>query len=128
MNYDLRNPPHDFDGVDAINNAQDKAMTTLREKIQERKRIFEHERSNIVPFVRPPRVLQELPLITEEVNPWGEFSYDRFMEVQERLDIAYANYLYWQEKKDFGEGFDESLKELIQTVDLYVMESLRVRY
>jgi hypothetical protein len=130
--------------VDDLNEKQNKAMADLRERIEARKHASEQanlEQNALFPaFVPPKREIKPLPEITAPVGQFAEFSYERFIQVQERLDVAYANYLWWLEGTDFQlvaeakakgnslDGFEDSLKKLIQTVDLYVAESLRPRY
>lgn len=116
--------------IDDLNDKQESAMSELRERIKARREAFELERTERAfdTVLTPQRSLQPLPEVITPVGEWGEFSYERFIEIQGRLDVCYANFLYWQEKQEFGEGFQETLKELIRTVDLYIGESLRVRY
>ena len=116
--------------IDEINNAQDTAINTLRERIMARKALHEEElvQSAGLGFIAPQRSFRELPEVNTPVGGFHEFSYERFIEVQERLDVAYCNWLCCLEKKETGELFEKTLKELVQTVDLFVGESLRVRY
>lgn len=117
--------------IDELNEKQNKAMADLRERIENRKRLAAVENSMTFPseFEMPIRELRPLPEITIPPAPFGEFSYERFIQVQERLDVAYCNFLCEKERKDFNvQSFEIVLKELIQTVDLYVAESLRPRY
>lgn len=132
MTYDMQNPPDDYTGnADAINDAQNSAINSLREKIQSRKALYEAEQAQkaIDPILVPVREVQPLPEITVPIGEYGEFSYDRFIEIQKRLDVAYGNYLIEKNLETFNtEKFEEKIKDLVRTVDSYIEESLRVRY
>lgn len=116
--------------VEETNLRQEQAMTTLRERIEERKRLAEEQNASIPALELPKReIIQPLPEITHNIGQFKEFNYERFMEVQNRLDVAYCNWLVVKEDEDSSHlQFDKLLKELIQTVDLYVAESIRPRY
>ena len=111
------------------NNTQNEALSLLRQRIQEKRATYEAEQAQIALdpiYELPKREKQPLPEVLTPVGPFGEFSYERFMEVQKRLDVAYSNYLVV--KKECTPDFEETLKELVRTVDQYVDESVRVRY
>lgn len=112
-------------GIDEINEAQDKAITSLREKIAARKEAHENTgNSNVNVFAPLERVVQPLPEVTLPVGEFGEFSYERFIQIQHKLDVAYGNFLATKGVPEF----EENMKILVQCVDSYVQESLRVRY
>lgn len=113
--------------IDEINEAQDSAMDTLREKIAARKALHEVETVNraIDPILAPVREIQPLPEVTLPVGEFGEFNYERFIQIQARLDVAYGN---WLAVRNNPEIMEQHLKELVRCVDWYVDESLKVRY
>lgn len=117
--------------IDEINDAQDNALQSLRDKITARKKEFEADVS--VPFPSAVRTLQEVAEITIPDEP--EFSLERYMEVMFRLEALFNNYLVHllslrEELTDQGkqEAFEVALKELCRAQETLLREGLKPRF
>ena len=110
-------------------------MSQLRLKIQEKRLLAEQIANEPSKFVPDPRVLVEVPDVDVMPDEIGNFSLERFMCLQKRLDALYGNFLYYKEilLKDTTNtaliaDYEHTLIDLVRCVDSYVGESIRPRW
>ena len=120
--------------IDEINERQENALTSLREKIALRKLTREIER----PAFEAVKLKREL-IDFEDINILpsenGEFDFERYCYLCDKMDVLYHNYLvrleqlaedYANEEKQ--KNYDNILKELAQCTESMVEESLKPRF
>lgn len=124
--------------IEETNKSMDSNLSKLRASI-EAQRVA---RENIKLFtgnitVEPPKIeIQTIPEIIQPDNT--EFSLERHFELCNRANVLYNNYLYWKEfiQNVLHENpmpiqilnFEDSLKQLTQSIDDVFDESCKIRF
>lgn len=111
------------------NNGQKKALLTLREKIEQRKK----ERTIIESPLQESNLkvihsLMEVPEI-KEPNDIAEFDMERYEQLTRKVDALYNNYIV--SKQEFlkaSDGMAESLKDLANSLDETLSEGTKPRW
>lgn len=134
MTYDLNNPPKEYlDSFDAINDAQDNALSALRERIKAKQVSVFEVKPIENPFPVKERELIDVPQVNEPDEP--EFSLNRHAEIIFRLEALYNNYLYrlnalkaYPTVYTIQEEFESALKELCRAQEQLLKETTKPRF
>lgn len=120
-------------GIDAINDAQDTALSALRLRIREKQASVFASAPVENPFPVAELSLVDVPEVMSSDEP--EFQLERHAEIIFRLEALYNNYLFrlkvlrqYPVLTEAQDAFETSLKELCRAQEKLLSESLKPRF